>query len=204
MRRRPLHPHRSTLDDPDSCSIAGRRASGFLQVSLSKVSRHEHRGARPASNAETPPMNANDFTGVIDIRCVAVSFWVLALRNGRSCRCSRRQAGATRRSPWRCSPSPRTVRARPRQSAAGVSPVKSRPGRPCQRAGLQAGAPAHVRQQRVFAWCGADLEVSPVRFGEPDGLQPFAGAPLVVVDVRKVAERQAGRRQTGSVPRRGA
>ena len=57
---RPSHSHRSTLDDPDSSSIAGRRASGFLQVSLSKVSRPEHRGARPASNAETRPMNAND------------------------------------------------------------------------------------------------------------------------------------------------
>ena len=50
----------SSLEDPDSSSIAGRRASGFLQVSLSKVSRHGHRGARPASSAETPPMNAND------------------------------------------------------------------------------------------------------------------------------------------------
>ena len=37
-------------------SIAGRRASGFLQVSLSKVSRHWHRGARPATRAETPPI----------------------------------------------------------------------------------------------------------------------------------------------------
>ena len=42
-RRRLLDPHRSTLGDPDSSSIAGRRASGFLQVSLSKVSRHPHR-----------------------------------------------------------------------------------------------------------------------------------------------------------------
>jgi hypothetical protein len=33
---------RSTRDDPDSSSIAGRRASGFLQVSLSKVPRHPH------------------------------------------------------------------------------------------------------------------------------------------------------------------
>jgi hypothetical protein len=46
-------------------SRAGRRASGFLQVSLSKVSRHEHRGARPASSAETPPMNANDYSRVM-------------------------------------------------------------------------------------------------------------------------------------------
>jgi integrase len=37
-------------------SIAGRRASGFLQVSLSKVSRHRHRAARPATRAETPPI----------------------------------------------------------------------------------------------------------------------------------------------------
>ena len=28
--------------------------------------RHPHRGARPASCAEAPPMNANDFWGVID------------------------------------------------------------------------------------------------------------------------------------------
>jgi hypothetical protein len=42
-RRRPLDPHRSTLGDPDSSSIAGRRASGFLQVSLSKVPRPQHR-----------------------------------------------------------------------------------------------------------------------------------------------------------------
>ena len=41
------------------------RASGFLQVALSKVSRHSHRGARPASSAEIPPMNANDLSGVI-------------------------------------------------------------------------------------------------------------------------------------------
>ena len=54
-----------TLEDPDSSSIAGRRARGFLQVSLSKVSRPPHRGARPASSAEPPPMNANDYAGVI-------------------------------------------------------------------------------------------------------------------------------------------
>ena len=35
-------PTRATVE-PDSNSIAGRRASGFLQVSLSKVSRHTHR-----------------------------------------------------------------------------------------------------------------------------------------------------------------
>jgi hypothetical protein len=58
----PLDPRRSTLTDPDSSSIAGRRASGFLQVSLSKVSRHPHRGAHPASSAETPPMNTNDYS----------------------------------------------------------------------------------------------------------------------------------------------
>ena len=50
--------HRPRPRIPTSSSIAGRRASGFLQVSLSKVSRHPHRGARPASRAETPPMNA--------------------------------------------------------------------------------------------------------------------------------------------------
>ena len=37
-------------------SIAGRRASGFLQVSLSKVSRHSHRSVCPATRAETPPI----------------------------------------------------------------------------------------------------------------------------------------------------
>ena len=40
-RRRPLDRRRLTLHDPDSSSIAGRRASGFLQVSLSKVPRHQ-------------------------------------------------------------------------------------------------------------------------------------------------------------------
>ena len=64
-RRRPLDQPRSTPADPDPNSIAGRRASGFLQVSLSKVSRHPHRGARPATCAETPPMNASDQSGVI-------------------------------------------------------------------------------------------------------------------------------------------
>ena len=64
-RRRPLDLHRSTLGDPDSTSIAGRRASGFLQVSLSKVSRHPHQGTRRTSSAETPPMNANDLSRVI-------------------------------------------------------------------------------------------------------------------------------------------
>jgi hypothetical protein len=47
-------------------SIAGRRASGFLQVSLSKVSRHWHRPARPATRAETPPITlatTRDVTG---------------------------------------------------------------------------------------------------------------------------------------------
>ena len=37
-------PHRSKLAAPDSSSIAGRRASGFLQVSLSKVTRHPPSG----------------------------------------------------------------------------------------------------------------------------------------------------------------
>ena len=47
-RRRPLDRRRPTLEDPDSSSIAGRRASGFLQVSLSKVPRHQHRAHVPA------------------------------------------------------------------------------------------------------------------------------------------------------------
>ena len=38
-------------------------AVSFLQASLSKVSRHSHWGARPATRAETPPMNANDKAG---------------------------------------------------------------------------------------------------------------------------------------------
>jgi hypothetical protein len=39
-RRRPNYRPLPTPGDPCSSSIAGRRASGFLQVSLSKVSRH--------------------------------------------------------------------------------------------------------------------------------------------------------------------
>jgi hypothetical protein len=39
-RATPASPLQSTLEDPDSSSMAGRRASGFLQVSLSKVTRH--------------------------------------------------------------------------------------------------------------------------------------------------------------------
>ena len=38
-----------TLEDPASSSIAGRRASGFLQVSLSKVPRPQHRAHRLSS-----------------------------------------------------------------------------------------------------------------------------------------------------------
>ena len=67
-RRQSRTRHTLTLADPDSSSIVGRRASGFLQVSLSKVSRHRQRGARPASCAETPPMNANDYTVVQEHR----------------------------------------------------------------------------------------------------------------------------------------
>ena len=52
--------HLATHADPTSSSIAGRRASGFLQVSLSKVSRHPPRATGPTSRAETLPMNAND------------------------------------------------------------------------------------------------------------------------------------------------
>jgi Phage integrase, N-terminal SAM-like domain len=51
--------------DPYSSSIVGRRASGFLQVSLSKVTRHPHRRISPAPRAESPPMNANDYSRVI-------------------------------------------------------------------------------------------------------------------------------------------
>ena len=42
-RQRPLGRRRPPREDPDSSSIAGRRASGFLQVSLSKVPRPRHR-----------------------------------------------------------------------------------------------------------------------------------------------------------------
>ena len=64
-RASPAHPidtrPRATI--PLRSSIAGRRASGFLQVSLSKVSRHPPRAARRASRAESLPMNANDKAG---------------------------------------------------------------------------------------------------------------------------------------------
>ena len=42
-------------------SIAGRPATGFLQVSLSKVPRHPRR-PRPSSRAEALPMNASDLS----------------------------------------------------------------------------------------------------------------------------------------------
>jgi hypothetical protein len=51
----------STPGDSYSSSIAGRRARGFLQDSLSKVSRHWHRGTRPATRAETPPITLTTF-----------------------------------------------------------------------------------------------------------------------------------------------
>jgi hypothetical protein len=57
-RRRPLDRLLATHADPTSSSIAGRRASGFLQVSLSKVPRHPPRAAGRASRAEALPMNA--------------------------------------------------------------------------------------------------------------------------------------------------
>jgi hypothetical protein len=71
------HPHALTPTPWNlACSsIAGRRASGFLQVSLSKVSRHGHRAARPATRAETPPMNANDFRGVTEGRILSSIIW---------------------------------------------------------------------------------------------------------------------------------
>src|SRR5260221_346872 len=55
-RHRPFDKPTRTARDPHSSSIGGRRASGFLQVSLSKVCRHGHRGARPTTWAETPPI----------------------------------------------------------------------------------------------------------------------------------------------------
>jgi hypothetical protein len=51
----------STPEDPFSNSIAGRRASGFLQVSLS--TRHQHRGLTSPSRAKALPMNASDYPG---------------------------------------------------------------------------------------------------------------------------------------------
>jgi hypothetical protein len=63
-RRRPVAAPTRTVPDPDSSSIAGRRASGFLQVSLSKVTRHHQQGLTSPSRAEAPPMNASDFLGV--------------------------------------------------------------------------------------------------------------------------------------------
>ena len=61
-RRRPLGPRLPTLGDPASSSIAGRRASGFLQVSLSKVSRPQHRAHISPLCAEALPINASDFS----------------------------------------------------------------------------------------------------------------------------------------------
>ena len=46
-----------------SSSIGGRRASRFLQVSLSKVPRHRHRDTPDQLRAEALPMNASDFRG---------------------------------------------------------------------------------------------------------------------------------------------
>ena len=63
-RRRLLDRRRFTLDDPDSSSIAGRRASGFLQVSLSKVPRPQHRAHISALCAEALPINASDYWGL--------------------------------------------------------------------------------------------------------------------------------------------
>ena len=60
-RRRPPDRPLATHGDPTSSSIAGRRASGFLQVSLSKVPRHQSRATGRTSRAEVLPMNANDF-----------------------------------------------------------------------------------------------------------------------------------------------
>jgi hypothetical protein len=53
---------------PACSSIAGRRASGFLQVSLSKESRHQHRGTPYHLAAEALPMNASDYSGGFVIR----------------------------------------------------------------------------------------------------------------------------------------
>ena len=54
-----------TPEDPDSSSIAGRRASGFLQVSLSKAPPHRHRGHAIASGRGTSdaPATVSDVFG---------------------------------------------------------------------------------------------------------------------------------------------
>jgi Putative transposase/Transposase zinc-binding domain len=59
-RRRPPDRRHLTLANPDSSSIAGRRASGFLQVSLSKVPRLQLRARMSALCAEALPINASD------------------------------------------------------------------------------------------------------------------------------------------------
>ena len=46
-------------------SIAGRRASGFLQVSLSKVSRHETSRCSSSFSRRDTSDNANDYPGPI-------------------------------------------------------------------------------------------------------------------------------------------
>ena len=56
VRRRPRPIRSAHAGDLDSSSIAGRRASGFLPVSLSKVPRHPHLGPRRASCAEALPI----------------------------------------------------------------------------------------------------------------------------------------------------
>lgn len=55
----PDRPH-PTLGDRASTSKAGRRASGLLLVSLSKVTRHPQWCLAPSSYAESLPTNASD------------------------------------------------------------------------------------------------------------------------------------------------
>jgi hypothetical protein len=90
-RRRPLDRPPPARADPTSSSIADRRASGFLQVSLSKVPRHPPRATGRASRAEALPMNANDYPRRNWLVGPAYSTTASAMARGR--------AGAPRRRP---------------------------------------------------------------------------------------------------------
>jgi hypothetical protein len=61
-RRRPIEVPTCTARDRASSSIGGRRASGFLQVSLSKVPRVRIGYLPRPAFAEALPINASDFS----------------------------------------------------------------------------------------------------------------------------------------------
>ena len=95
--RRRRHRPRGQLHDPGSrlrSSIAGRRASGFLQVSLSKVPRHRHRRHTRSSRAEALPMNASDFSG--PIRSAAICRDLAGCYAGRPIEVSRATASSNK------------------------------------------------------------------------------------------------------------